>query len=336
MREVSKYISEILGTNAIVNPISKNELGNLPMYITQSYKLHTMELFDRELILVELNNEEDISILQIDKHMQLLKNNFNTIVIVVLENLLSYNRKRLIEKGISFIVPGKQLYLPELLVDLRESFSQPRVKPRDGKLMPSAQLLLCYHIVNRFNNWKLEEHSFKEIAQKLGYTPMAITNAVEDLKYYDLIEVHGEKEKFIKFNLERSELWYTAEQQKLLSSPVIKTVYVDALPSKPFMLKANASALPEYSNMNPSRQWYYAIEKNAFYELQKRESLVNANDREGQYAIEVWKYNPEIIVEEMGNEQTVVDPLSLYLSLKDSLDERVEMALEQIIEKYIW
>jgi len=32
----------------------------------------------------------------------------------------------------------------------------------------------------------------------------------------------------------------------------------------------------------------------------------------------------------------VVDPLSLYLSLKEGRDERVEMALEQIIKKFIW
>jgi len=36
------------------------------------------------------------------------------------------------------------------------------------------------------------------------------------------------------------------------------------------------------------------------------------------------------------NKNPVVDPLSLYLSFKNSYDERVEMALEQIIEKYIW
>jgi hypothetical protein len=32
----------------------------------------------------------------------------------------------------------------------------------------------------------------------------------------------------------------------------------------------------------------------------------------------------------------VVDPLSLYLSVKDSRDERIEMALDQILKKYIW
>lgn len=33
---------------------------------------------------------------------------------------------------------------------------------------------------------------------------------------------------------------------------------------------------------------------------------------------------------------TVVDPLSLYLSVQDKSDERIEMALDQILKKYVW
>lgn len=336
MRKAINYINETLGTNAIEKPIQNRNLGNLPMYVSQAYKLYDAVIFNKEIVLVELKNEDDLSILQADKHLQLLRNTFGKIVVLVLDNILSYNRKRLIEKGINFIVPGKQMFLPELLINLNESFTQSKSKQQSNTLMPSAQLLLLYYIIHRHSNWKLEEHSFKEIAEKLNYSPMAITNAVEDLKQHELIEVDGDKEKYIKFNLERNELWHMAQEQNILESPIVKTVYVDVLPSNNFMLKANASALPEYTSLNPSKQQYYAMEKNTYYSLKRNNGLVNANDREGQYGIEVWKYNPLTLVEEMDNEQAVVDPLSLYLSLKDNYDERVEMGLEQIIEKYIW
>ena len=336
MRKAINYINETLGTNYIENPIQNKDLGNLPMYISQAYKLFDAVIFNRNIILVELKNEKDLSVLQVVKHFKILKDTFDKTIVLVMDTILSYNRKRLIEKGINFIVPNKQLFLPELLINLNESYTQPKTKVKGNNLIPSAQFLLLYHINHRYNNWKIEEYSFKEIAEKLNYSPMAITNAVEDLKQYELIEVEGDKEKHIKFNLKRSELWYTAQEQNLLSSPVVKTVYVDVLPSDMYMLKTNASALPEYSSLNPSKQQYYAIEKSAFYLLQKNNGLVNANDREGQYALEVWKYNPLTLVEEMNNNQAVVDPLSLYLSLKNNNDERIEMALEQIIEKMIW
>ena len=133
MKEVSKYINETLGANAIVDPIPKNDLGNLPMYTTQAYKLYNMELFNRELVLLELKNEDELSLLQVDKHLQLLKNTLNKVLILVLENLPAYNRKRLIERGINFIVPGKQLFLPELLVNLSENYTQAKTKQKNKR-----------------------------------------------------------------------------------------------------------------------------------------------------------------------------------------------------------
>jgi DNA-binding MarR family transcriptional regulator len=336
MRKAINYINESLGIDAIEKPILNKDLGNLPMYITQAYKLYDAIVFNINIVLIEQRNEDDFSVLQTEKHLQLIRNTVNKTVVLVLENLQSYNRKRLIEKGINFIVPDKQLFLPELLINLSENYTQPKSKVKNKSLMPSSQFLLLYHIIHRHNNWKIEEHSFKEIAKKLDYTPMAVSYAVDDLKNHDLIEVYGEKEKFIKFNLERSELWYTAQQQNILESPVLKTVFVDELPFNVFMLKANASALPEYTSINPSKQQYYAIEKSTFYFLQKNNGLLNANDREGKFAIEVWKYNPVTLLADFPVDNAVVDPLSLYLSLKDSTDERVEMGLEQIIEKMIW
>jgi hypothetical protein len=117
---------------------------------------------------------------------------------------------------------------------------------------------------------------------------------------------------------------------------VLKQVYIDEKPKGLLMLRSNESALPEYSDMNASRQEFYAIDKNIFYGLQKKQALINANENEGRYCLEVWKYNPETLAGELQNKTAVVDPLSLYLSLKDSHDERIEMALEQVMEQFIW
>ncbi|UKJ06235.1 hypothetical protein [Solitalea lacus] len=336
MKKTLGYIQETLGLQITASQIPKSYMDKLPIYINENYKLYRTDFFNMEIILAELKNEEELSIQQTEKQVKQIKNLLNQKVVVVLENVQAYNRKRLIEKGINFIVPGKQLYLPDLLLDLRESYTHPKTKQKNETLLPSAQFLLIYHIIQRHNKWKLEEHPFKEIAQNLGYTPMAITNAIDNLKYHELVEVHGEKEKYISFRYDRHELWNLAQQQNLLVNPVIKTVFVDEKPKDLFLLQSNASALPEYTDLNPSKQQYYAIEKTVFYSLQKRNTLVNPNEYEGKYALEIWKYNPLMLVGELPNKLALVDPLSLYLSVKDSRDERIEMALDQIIEKFIW
>lgn len=137
----------------------------------------------------------------------------------------------------------------------------------------------------------------------------------------------------IVFETDIQKLWKSIE--KHLVNPVLKTVYVDEKP-KIKMYCSNATALEEYSDMNPSRLEYFAIEKSKFYELEKTNQLVNLNNESGNYALEVWKYNPELITKGITKKNNV-DPLSLYISLKDGfIDERTDMALDQIIEKYIW
>lgn len=330
MKNVLKYLDEVLGIPVTASPMAKSSQGQLPMYVIEKFNLYNINLIDKDVVFAELKNEEGLSILQIGKQLQQINKQLNKIVVVVLENIQAYNRKRLIEKHINFIVPGKQMYLPDLLIDLQESYR--RYNTKKEFLMPSAQLLLIYKILSGDLNWKIEDHPFKDIAQKFGYTPMTITKAMGNLKSHGLIDVFGEKEKFIQFRYDKKALWEKTKKDNLFVNPVLKTVFVDEKPKGLTLLKSNNSALSTFTNLNPSNQEYCAIEKADFYALQKSNELLNANTTEGKYALEIWKYKPLNIV----SDNTVVDPLSLYLSMQDIKDERIEMALDQMLKKYVW
>lgn len=331
MQELKEYIKSILGTEIAMEKIGGSQLNSIPFFIKEGYTFYRATFYGHEFILVKAKKEMPSTTLQIEKQFQQIKNKFKKKVILVAENITAINRKRLIEKSISFIVPGKQLFLPGLLIDLKEDFRIADRKQHKKKLLPSAQFILLYKILHRKE--QIEQKNFKELAERFGYTQMAITKAIENLKNYDLCRVEGGKEKNIYFDREIPELWRDA--LSLLVNPVLKTVYVDEIPRKPFLFMSNASALPEYSNMSPGRQEYYAIEKHLFYSLQKTDHWKNLNDEEGAYCLEIWKYDPAKLAEGITDDKNV-DPLSLYLSLKDTQDERIEMALDNIIEKYIW
>lgn len=334
IKKLVMYVDDILGF--VLDPVQvpKQELGNLPMYISEIYRLYHASLFNVEFLLIEYKDDEGFSIFQLEKHLELLKNSLSKKVTLLAENLPYLYRKRLIEKGINFIVPGKQMFLPDFLIDLREGNQNRRLKKKTEKLLPSAQFILLYHILQRNENKQLVAHSFTQLALKFGYTRMAISKAVDNLVYNELCIVEGTKERYIRFINDRVELWNQA--LTLCVNPVFKKVYVDKKPEGMFLLQSNESALPEYSDMNPSRQKYYAIERVKFNDLFNNGQLTNPNEYEGEFCLEVWKYNPLKLVDELYNDDPVVDPLSLYLSLINTNDERIEMALQQIIEKYIW
>ncbi len=329
MDALRKYLRETLGDD--LNPVlvKGNETDKLPLFFKTMYKLYRANFRGRDLLLAEIRNENSSTIQQIERHFQLIQEILGNFTVLVAKNIPAFNRKRLIEKGINFIVPGKQLYLPALMLDLRETYSRPVQKKLT--LLPSAQCILLYHILHREEN--IEELPLKQVAALFNYTAMAISKAADNLGKHNLCKLEGTREKFIRFTGDVPELWQNA--LPFLVNPMLKQVFADKIPQADFWKKANESALPEYSDMNESRQEYYATDRGNFLRLQKNAQLMNLNDYEGKYCIEVWKYSPVVLAKGITKKNNV-DPLSLYLRLKDNKDERVEMSMEKIIEKFIW
>ncbi|MFW5720761.1 MAG: MarR family transcriptional regulator [Candidatus Woesearchaeota archaeon] len=324
MEKLKNYIKKVLGIDLEIQKISSHETASMPLYLRNMFDIYRTYFLTKEVMLVyakDINTETK----QIEKQSQNLFTFFNSPVIMVLEDISSIARRRLINKGVNFIVPGKQMFLPELLMDLRETYKGPY--KREDQLLPSAQVILIYNLLNR--DAPIENYSLKELAQKFDYTPMALTKAANNLHNHEICDIKGTKEKYLYFKKDKRELWN--EAQNLLVNPVYKQVFVDELPENTDLYKSNESALTAYTELAERSQFYHAIPKAHFYQLQREERLRNLNEEEGRYCLEIWKYNPGIITQ-----KDYVDPLSLYLSLKDNNDERIQMALEQILKTYIW
>jgi hypothetical protein len=131
--------------------------------------------------------------------------------------------------------------------------------------------------------------------------------------------------KYIHFNSNRRELW--AKAQDYLSTPVKKILYCDTILEKNFSI-SGVNALSHYSHLN-SEQY----ETRAIWDKLFNPSGVQFNEVEGSCKIEIWKY-PTTMPPFSNN--NVVDKLSLYLSMKDEPDARIEKELEIMIEAMKW
>jgi hypothetical protein len=117
-----------------------------------------------------------------------------------------------------------------------------------------------------------------------------------------------------------------------LSSPVKKTRWVQwAKPAEPALL-AGMSALSLRTMISADRLPTYALPLAVFQDLLERGVCAGCHDAENATArIEVWSYNPHLL-----GDDRMVDPLSLYLSLRNSSDERVQQQLEQLMREIKW
>jgi len=329
MKKVIDYIKSALGVTVAFSELQNQRLSGMPFFLKLGFKYLECQLIGRTIILAEPKSTEDfLESGDFDKILIQMSSYFNFPIALVLNGITSGVRRRLIEQGINFIVPDKQLFLPSLLIEMNETFIRPKTKQE--VLTPSAQLMFLYHFLN--DDKPLEDMSFKEVAEQLGYSQMGITKAVDVLQQVGLCEVRGGREKNIQFKWPKYELWQQA--QPLLIDPVLQRVYVRDVPPHAPHLMAGLSALPLYTDLNEIGRQYLAMEKNIFYGLRNSDALPELNEYSGDFCLEVWKYDP---IKLTGNLSLgIVDPLSLYLSLKNNPDERIQIELEKLISRQPW
>ena len=139
--------------------------------------------------------------------MAQLKQRLHQEVVLVLIKLPSYVRNRLVRQRIPFIVPGTQMFLPMLMIDLREQFpkSNDRMRPT---LSAVSQLMVIYQILKE----SLDETPLGQIATRLGYSAMAISKAQEELQRAGLCEViRAWRTVSLHFRARGKALWRQAE-----------------------------------------------------------------------------------------------------------------------------
>jgi hypothetical protein len=97
-------------------------------------------------------------------------------------------------------------------------------------------------------------------------------------------------------------------------------------------LLAGLEALAQLTMINGPEYSIRAIGQNQFSNMQEAIVRDEAMVKDMKLAeLQIWAYDP-LLFSVDGH----VDPLSLYLSLMDSKDERVDMALEDMLRRQRW
>lgn len=319
------YLSGTLGLEAeFTHP---PEWDNLPLQLTQPYEAALCKLLDSKFLSL-FSQDEEFGPSVIEKHADWLRNRTGMRSLFVFESLDPYTRKRLIESRIPFLCLDKQLYLPDLGLDLRENL-RPRQR-KTAKLSPAAQALVLAYLHRRIGN--AEDFTGAAAGRQFGYTKMTMARAIDELRQHGLVETRGDR-RFASHRFLRAgrDLWDKA--QPLLRSPVTKRLYLEEWISEEGLL-AGESALSELTYLGSPRRQTRALTQKRWKALQNRPGthLVPDGARDSAHAeLEIWRYDPELL-----SGTATVDTLSLALSLRDEQDERVQMAVEETLHKFSW
>jgi DNA-binding MarR family transcriptional regulator len=321
LKRCKRYINDKLGIQATFSKHKKT--GSLPFFLNDQYDFYRLNLLEKEFAVLAAKNNDDLTPAKIQKHIQIVSEKLQLQAIFLGQSLSSFNRQRLIAYKVPFIIPDNQMYLPDLAIDLKEHFVKARSKIKS--LGPAAQVVVLYLLLNP----DVDAMTPKELADRVDYSTMTMSRAVDEIEAAGLADVSLDgKRRVAQFDKNRRQLWETA--LPYLKTPVIKRLWVDG--SKNIdLLTAGESALAKYSMLTPPKRPIYAISSKG-WKLLKAEISVEGSlyIEEAQFQLEIWRYEPQILAE-----QETVDPFSLYLSLKETQDERIEAALVEMMEKKV-
>ncbi|MEX0643123.1 MAG: winged helix-turn-helix domain-containing protein [Pirellulales bacterium] len=321
--QVERYLHDTLGVSVAPKPCSEG--SRVPFFLQDRYSFFVAHLLDLPCLLMVENKEKEEPPATIRKHIDQVRTKWNGPVIYVHERVTAYNRRRLIEQKVPFIIPGNQMYLPMLAIHLREHFRKP--KTGRPKFRPSTQAILIHTLLHG-----IDELSPTELAPRLGYSAMTISRALDELEAADLAEsAQFGRERHLHFTEPRPWVWKKA--QPFLRNPVqgrhwIRMVQRHELPGP----LAGLSALAHYSMLAEPHYVVVAVSREDWKSLRQRDAATEAGaDEPDALNVEVWSYPPALLAD-----TRLVDRLSLYLSLKDTKDERIEVALDEMMENVTW
>lgn len=307
---------DVLGMNVTYTQWNKKK--KLPFYLAAGYDFQKAEI-DGCFCLIIYPKEDLPTLPALKKQIQKIQQVENIPVVIQVKSMSAFRRKSMIENKISFIIEEKQVYLPFIAAYLQEK-ADVKIKVNE-KFMFSAQVLFLMYIYQ-----ESEKLYLADATRQLPYSAMTITRAAKQLEGSGFFYVRKEGvNKILSSKLSKKELY---EQTKsYLSSPIAKKGFLNKEDLTKQMLLAGTSALAEKTTLNSEALINYAVDKKACGSKELQKELI---DPYKQISIEIWNYSPQLFAEE-----NMVDTISLALSLMDERDERIEEAVDEMLEE-LW
>jgi DNA-binding MarR family transcriptional regulator len=318
-----RYLKETLDID--VRPGKWPGTGKLPIFLRNTYAFFEVCILGIPCLVMATKDKTEQTPATIQKHMLQVRKKWPDEVIYVQQKVTAYNRKRLIHHKIPFVVPQNQMYLPFLGIDLREHFKN--IGETEARISPSTQVVVLYYLSQ---NRQLHLTP-KTLANELGYSVMTMTRALDELDGVGLgtIAMEG-RERVLRFNRDKKQVWEAALER--LRSPVKKRLWVKDLSNKPFGVIAGLSALAHYSNLAEPANPVLALGRKRWKNVKNNDDVIILGIAEPDaIELEIWSYSPKLLAR-----NGVVDRLSLFLSIRDDNDERVQSALKGMMEQVEW
>lgn len=234
------------------------------------------------VIVAEYINKDKIIISKLVAAYNDMKSYFDVPILLLLPTIDSMVRRNLLNKRVNFVVPGQQIYFPELYISLKETGSIKHIKPKQLSL--PAQVLLLYHLQKR----SLIDTPLSEIAKLIGYSNKTISLVVPELQNLGIAKLvtRTNRTKTLSFYRCGLDLWNQIE--KYLQNPIAQQGHTNKNIDSLNPVKCVGATTYSYA---PENQFIeYGITQN-----EARQNKIKLYATHRNYGVWLWRYNPRIL-----------------------------------------
>lgn len=291
--------------------------------LVSSYNFYLLNLIQTDFILIE--PLETLTVEKLEKNIRFIESKTNCPCVLALKRISTYMVKKFVKDKIAFVVEDNQLSIPYLALKIRTVLQGQKRIENIERFTPFCQLVYLFLLYSENN-----EFSINEISGKLNISVMSILRAMNSLENLGLVtsEIGGETNRKKLFRkIEQNKFFELGK--KYLDNPVKRILYVSKIPEDLKAFKGDLTALSKKTMLGEPNRKTYAIYKN---EEQIMDFLISdgIDDESNSIIIQSMKYDVSLLTND-----DCVDPITLISGLKEK-DDRVEMAIEELMEGYEW
>jgi len=256
-------------------------------------------------------------------------------ILIVADNLPPKHRPLLVKFRIPFIYKDEAIFAPELglkISNLKALEVEPKLELQNKKegLTPFAIKilagLLTKQIPQEFNLKFLHENLEKK-GLKVSLAKLSPT--LSELAANGLLLIHGSGPRKAYTNSTVQILWQKILALKL--APYFREMQVNYIPKdRHAYVIAGESALAHYSNLNAPSNTTIAMSVGQFRAVfEQKKETIPYGDFGNPSSVQIWKEDPRVF-----SIDGVINPVELFLSMRDHSDERVQMGLDELLSPY--
>lgn len=255
-------------------------------------------------------------------------------ILVIADKLPAKHRPLLVKFRIPFIYKDESIFAPDLGIKfgkLKSLKTEPRLEVDEKKqaLTPFGLKIISGILTDQLPKeftLKLLFSVFQKKKAKLSLSKLSET--LNELAANDLLIPHGSgPQKSYSSNVDA--LWTTLLGIDL--SPLFREVLTNYIPKdRRTYIVAGEFALSHYSNLAEPKQTTIAMTANDFRRVyQQEKSTIPYGDFGSPSTVQVWKSDPRLFAID-----GAMNPIELYFSLRTNTDERVQMSLDGMLQRY--